>query len=156
MNYRFKTINLQEDFDTCCQFRRDAHVLNFGDDQGFDSKLPAYKKQIQEVIDYLPLGNCHLWADKEIIGQTEMKFTDDPKVGCVSMLYLVPEYRGNGIGELLHQHSVEVFSAANKAEIQSTVGQSNKPAISFYQKHGWTSQNSETGGDEMTLMKYAL
>ncbi|MCJ8340757.1 MAG: GNAT family N-acetyltransferase [Pseudomonadales bacterium] len=156
MNYRFKTINLQEDFATCCQFRRDAHVVNFGSDQGFDSKLPAYKKQIQEAIDYLPLGNCHLWADKEIIGQTEMKFTDDPKVGYVGLLYLVPEYRGNGIGELLHQHSVEVFSAANKAEIQSSVGQSNNPALSFYQKHGWKSQKPSTSSDEMTLMKYAL
>ncbi len=156
MNYRFKTINLQEDFDTCCQFRRDAHLLNSGSDQDFDNELADYKIQIQEVIDYLPLGNCHLWAGKEIIGQTEMKFTDDPKVGYVSMLYLVPEYRGNGIGEMLHQHSVEVFSAANKAEIQSSVSQANNPAISFYQKHGWKSQNPETGGDEMTLMKYAL
>jgi len=92
----------------------------------------------------------------KIIGQTEMKLVSDTDVGYVSLLYLAPEYRGKGLGELLHNHAVKVFSALGKSTIQLSVSKSNRQAISFYAKHGWRNLGPRPEKEQMFLMNYDL
>ena len=156
MHHRFETINIQRDLETCIQFRRDSYFVSFGTYSGFEADMHSYSERMQDRLKLLPHGNCHLWIKDEIIGQTEMKLVDSPNIGYVSLLYIIPEFRGQGFGEVLLRHAVEVFSKLNKSELQLSVSNSNQQALSFYNKHGWQNLGARPGKEQMLLMSYAL
>jgi len=156
VQYRFEVINLERDFQTCTRFRRDSCFVSFGSYSEFESEEHSYKERMTERLDYLPEGNCHLWVQDKIIGQTEMKLVPDTGIGYVSLLYLVPEFRGKGLGELLHKHAIKVFSVLEKSTIQLSVSKSNRQALSFYVKHGWRNLGPRRDKKQMFLMSYDL
>lgn len=152
----FKTIDLTRNLDDCLRFRRDSYIVSFGGDEGFEASMTNYVQRMRERIAYLPRGNCHLWEEGRIIGQTEMKFVEDPDVGYVSLLYLESAYRGQGYGKMLHQRAVEVFSALGKKHMKLSVSQSNQRALAFYFKHGWKSLGPRPGKEHVELMSFEL
>ena len=156
MQHRFKTIDIERDFETCIKFRRDSYFVSFGTYSGFESEMRTYKNRMIDRIDHLPQGNCHLWSKNKIIGQTEMKLVDDLNVGYVNLLYLIPEYRAQGFGELLHKQAVKVFSELDKKTLHLSVSNSNKQALSFYSKHGWSNLGPRPDKDQVFLMSYVL
>ncbi len=156
MDYRFDVINLDKDIETCLEFRKDSYFISFGTYDGFESEMSSYKDRMADRIAYLPQGNCHLWHQGKIIGQTEMKFVADPNIEYVSLLYLVSEYRAQGIGALLQMHAIKVFSALGRGVLQLSVSNTNKQALAFYAKHGWSNLGPRPGKEEMFLMRYAL
>ena len=156
MTPAFKTIDLASDFDTCFAFRKDSYFVSFGTYDGFEVDMSNYKERMAERISYLPHGNCHLWHEGEIIGQTEMKFVDDADIGYVSLLYLKPEFRNQGLGKLLQQRAVEVFSTLGKKSIQLSVSCTNLPALAFYTKHGWENIGARPDKDNVYLMRFPL
>ena len=156
MHHRFETIDMERNFETCIKFRRDSYFVSFGTYSGFESEMCSYEERMNDRLKYLPQGNCHLWSQDKIIGQTEMKLTDNPNVGYVSLLYLTPAFRAQGFGELLHRHAVEVFSKLGKSELQLSVSNSNLHALSFYNKHGWQNLGPRPGKEQVFLMSYAL
>ena len=118
--------------------------------------MQNYEKHTQHRFKRLPQGNCQLWFDDKIIDQSEMKTVDDANVGYVSLLYLIPEYRDQGVGKLLHRHAVEVFSELGKSSLQLNVSNSNKQPLSFYTNQGWVNLGPRPGKEHMFLMTYAL
>jgi len=156
VQHRFEVINLERDFETCTRFRRDSYFISFGSYSEFESESNSYKDRMTERLGYLPQGNCHLWFQDRIIGQTEMKLVADADVGYISLLYLVPEQRGKGLGELLHKHAIKVFSALGKSTIQLSVSKSNRQALSFYAKHGWRNLGPRPDKETMFLMSCDL
>lgn len=106
MNYRFKTIDIEEYFETCIKFRKDWYCLSFGIYAGVESEMTTYQKGMNQRLKSLPQGNCHLWSGNKIIGQIEMKCVDDPYIGYVNLLDLIPELRAKGLREILHLHAV--------------------------------------------------
>ena len=156
MQHRFEVVNLERNFETCIKFRRDTYLVSFGSYSEFESEEDSYKERMTERLNYLPEGNCHLLVQDKIIGQTEMKLLPDTEIGYVSLLYLAPEYRGKGLGELLHKHAIKVFSALEKSTIQLSVSKSNRQALAFYAKHGWRNLGPRPDKKQMFLMSYAL
>lgn len=156
MLFKFETIDMKTHSEICFEFRKDSYFLSFESYAGFEAEMRNYNDRMQHRIRLLPQGNCHLWLDDQIIGQTEMKLIEETDVGYVSFLYLTPEYRNQGLGKLLHQHAVEVFSGLGKSTLQLSVSRSNKHALSFYEKHGWVNSGPRAGKEHMFLMTYAL
>lgn len=158
--YRIETIDLDAHADTCVMFRRNSYMVSFGTTEGLDEIMgpnnSRYLSHLTKYIGEIPEGNAHLWYDGRIIGQTEMKFIDDDKIGYVNLFFIAPEFRGKGLGGLLHRHACRVFAALGKSRIQLRVSQTNEVALSFYRKNGWRSIGPRPGPQPMWLMEFPL
>ena len=158
--YVLKPIDLSRHEDTCAAFRRDMYVASFGTSDGLDEEMGAdnalYLQQLRERVAQLPEGNSHLWEGERIVGQTEMRLDEEPGVGYVSLFYLAPEARGQGLGKLLHEHAVNVFKARGMKKARLSVASRNKEAIAFYRKLGWVSAGTRPHRHPMERMELAL
>lgn len=158
--FRLAPIVLPRDLDTCIAFRRDMYLASFGSLEGLDQEMGEadshYRAQLEVKIAQVPEGNTHLWEGGRIVGQTEMRFDDDPGVGYVSLFYLVPECRAQGLGRMLHEHAVNVFGARACRAIRLSVSTRNATAIAFYRKLGWASIGPRPHKQPMELMEYRL
>lgn len=158
--FRIAPIEVARDLDTCIAFRRDMYVASFGSRDGLEEEMgednARYVEQLKAKIAEVPEGNVHLWEDARIVGQAEMRFDDEPGVGYVSLFYLSPECRGQGLGRLLHDHAVKVFAARGMRALRLSVSARNAPAIAFYRKLGWVSLGPRPHKLPMELMEYRL
>ena len=158
--FRLAPMVLPRDLPTCIEFRRDMYVASFGSPDGLDEEMgegdARYREQLQAKIAQVPEGNTHVWEGERIVGQTEMRFDDDPGIGYVSLFYLVPECRGQGLGRLLHEHAVSVFGARGMRAIRLSVAKRNAAAIAFYRKLGWASIGARPHKLPMERMEYRL
>jgi ribosomal protein S18 acetylase RimI-like enzyme len=72
-----------------------------------------------------------------IVGQIEMgKWRVDPAVGFVNLFYLIPTYRGRGLGGQLHAHAVDFLKQLGYRTARLCVSPTNVRAVRFYQKNG--------------------
>lgn len=158
--FRIAPIDVERDLGTCIAFRRDMYVASFGSRDGLEEEMgegdARYVEQLEAKIAEVPEGNVHLWEDGRIVGQAEMRFDDEPGVGYVSLFYLAPECRGQGLGRLLHDHAVKVFTARGMRALRLSVSARNAPAIAFYRKLGWVSRGPRPHKLPMELMEYRL
>ena len=158
--FRLAPIDLERHLATCIAFRRDMYVASFGSHEGLEEEMgegdARYVEQLTARIAELPEGNMHLWEGDRIVGQTEMRFDDEAGVGYVSLFYLAPECRGQGLGRLLHEHAVKVFAARGMRAVRLSVSTRNTPAIAFYRKLGWSGAGTRPHKMPMQLMEYRL
>ena len=61
----------------------------------------------------------------------------EEQVGHISFLYLLPEYRGLGLGVQLLGQAVSVYRKLGRNRIRLHVSQQNRRAMAFYQKYGF-------------------
>lgn len=157
---RFAPIELPRDAGACIAFRRDSYFESFGTHDGCDAEMGAdgglYLEKLRARIAEVPEGNCHLWHGDRIIGQTEMRVSEDPRMGYVNLFYLVPEWRRRGVSRLLHDHAVAVFRARGKRGLRLSVSRSNARAIAFYRRLGWRSVGQRPNKETMEILELAL
>ena len=138
---RIAPIVLPRDAATCIAFRRDSFRESFGSMDGCDEEMGVdgarYLERLAARIAEVPEGNAHVWHGGAIIGQTEMRLTDEPRTGYVNLFYLVPAWRHRGVGRMLHDFAMEVFEARGMRTIRLSVAQRNAAAIAFYRRLGW-------------------
>lgn len=158
--FRLAPMVLPRDLPTCIEFRRDMYLASFGSRDGLDEEMgqgdARYREQLEAKIAGVPEGNAHVWNGDRIVAQAEMRFDDIPSVGYVSLFYVVPECRGQGVGRLLHEHAVSVFAARGMRAIRLSVATRNAAAIAFYRKLGWASIGPRPHKLPMELMEYRL
>jgi len=59
------------------------------------------------------------------------------KFGYINLLYLLPEFRNNGLGEKLVDFICTQLKNEQCAYAQLRYIPANLQAVSFYRKHGW-------------------
>ncbi len=59
------------------------------------------------------------------------------KFGYINLLYLLPEFRNNGLGKKLMDFICAQFKNEQCAYAQLLYIPANLQAVSFYRKHGW-------------------
>lgn len=158
--YRIEPIALI-DTDVCVRFRRDMYVASFGSDEGLEEEMgeenELYLADLRAKIAQIPEGNAHLWHADAILGQLEMRLVPgEPHIGYVSLLYVVSESRGRGLGRRLHEHAAEVSRRRGKRAMRLSVSLANVPAIMFYRKLGWEMAGSRPDKETMAIMEFAL
>ena len=157
MKAHFKTINLARDFKVCQHLRAISYQASFGTLDGFEQDYgESYRTRLQQKIDQLPQGCCHLWLGSEIVGQIEAKWVADPDVGYINLVVLKPEYQRQGYGTLMLGYLSNAFSKAGKTRMQLSISPSNTQAMSFYLKHGWIDTGPRADAPHMRLMSKAL
>jgi ribosomal protein S18 acetylase RimI-like enzyme len=133
----FHTIDLDRHADNAVAFRRDAHVCSFGHDAGFGDAA-EYVAWLRDRITRHPDGHVHLWRGGAIVGQIEMVTAEVlPVRGYVNLFYLVPEVRGQGVGDELHRYFVQFMRARGAHSARLSVSPSNQRALAYYAKHRW-------------------
>ncbi len=100
----------------------------------------------QVIIDQLQNPNAEFfiaWEDNQPIGylkvntgeaQTDLKETDSLEI---ERIYVLADYHGKKIGQLLYQKAVEVAKEQQKTSIWLGVWEKNPRAIRFYEKNGF-------------------
>ncbi|NNT72352.1 GNAT family N-acetyltransferase [Flavobacterium sp. IMCC34852] len=103
-----------------------------------------------QVIGYLKLNFGE--------SQTELK---DNKALEIERIYVLKEYHGKSVGQLLYDQAIAVARAKNSEYVWLGVWEENPRAISFYQKNGFVAFDKhifKLGNDEQTdiMMKLKL
>jgi RimJ/RimL family protein N-acetyltransferase len=160
-DHRLEPIAIDRDLETCIRFRRDMYLASFGTPEGLEEEMgpgdALYVEQLRARAAQLPEGNAHLWEGSRIVGQTELRLLEDePGVGYVSLFYLVPECRGQGLGRMLQDHALEVFRARGMRAMRLSVSARNAPAIAFYRKLGWVTTGTRPHRHPMEFMEFPL
>ena len=157
---RIAPIELPRDAAMCIAFRRDSYQESFGSLDGCDDEMGVdgarYLERLRLRIADVPEGNAHVWHGGDVIGQTEMRLTDDARVGYVNLFYLVPEWRHRGVGRMLHDHAVAVFEARGMRAIRLSVAQRNAAAVAFYNRLGWRRVGARPHKQAMDVMELRL
>ncbi len=103
-----------------------------------------------EVIGYLKLN----------FGSTQTEIKDDKAVE-IERIYVLKEYHGKSVGQLLYQKAMEIAKQINADYVWLGVWEENPRAISFYKKNGFVEFDKhifKLGDDEQTdiMMKLKL
>jgi len=107
------------------------------------------------------------WLDDQVIGylklnfgasQTELK---DDKALEIERIYVLKEFHGKKVGQLLYERAIQVAEQANAAYVWLGVWEENPRAIRFYQKNGFVAFDKHIfrlGDEEQTdiMMKLEL
>ncbi|EGR7977946.1 GNAT family N-acetyltransferase [Vibrio vulnificus] len=138
----FVPVNIETEgtLDLCVQFRRDAHIVSFGDDTNFN--VGETKAWFTKLNTFDNSGFYHVFKNNEVIGQIEFRngLLDEQgvKFGYINLLYLLPEYRNKGLGSELEDFIFAQFKNERCAYAHLRYIPANLQAVSFYHKHGWT------------------
>lgn len=158
--YRIAPIDLARDAQACLAFRRDSYIASFGSADGVEEEMGAdgaiYLGHLRARIAQVPEGNAHLWQGARIVGQTEMRDSEDPRAGYVNLFYVVPDMRGRGLGRMLHEHAVAVFKRRGKEKLRLSVSLQNAAAIAFYRRLGWVSVGTRPNRETMEILEFPL
>jgi len=136
----FRTIDLGRHADVAVEFRRDAYRIVTGSNQRFDESIgaKAYLKWLENRIRRSPLGQVHVWAGDEVIGQIEARQQRNaPKCGLVNLYYLAPAWRGRGLGRALEAYTSAYFENLGVTNLSLNVRETNLRAYQFYSRQGW-------------------
>jgi GNAT superfamily N-acetyltransferase len=69
----------------------------------------------------------------------------DGPVALLDEMYVEPEQRGTGVGSAILQHMVEICEQLGVAAIEINVDESDAGAMRFYERHGFSSVDPDSG-----------
>ena len=94
--------------------------------------------------------------DGEVVGFTQGEYRDG--VGHLNAIHLLPERRGGGGGQALHDALLEQFVAWGCVRATLFVVRGNERAQSFYRRNGWAhdgaTSSHEVGGVDVPVLRY--
>ncbi|MED3570684.1 GNAT family N-acetyltransferase [Cytobacillus praedii] len=130
-------IDVEKDQDMIIKFRKDSYVVSYGSEEGLGDET-AYINRIKERVKKFPYGQVIIEKDNFPIGQMELqiKYFEGREIGYVNLFYLIPEYRGKGLGNTLIHYAEEFFRKASVEEYHLRVSPANKRAIRLYTNSG--------------------
>lgn len=157
-SYRIAPIELARG-ETCVRLFRDMYAASFNGTAGLEELMGpgnrAYLEQLRARIAQFPEGNAHLWRDGEIVGQLEMRLLEDePEVAYLSVIHVVAEHRGRGLGRKLHDYAMEQARLRGRRLMRLSVSRGNAAATRFYRRSGWVVVGArESRGQPLTVME---
>lgn len=106
-------------------------------------------------------------SDNDIIGYLKVNFgtsqTDlkDPNALEIERIYVLKEFHGKRVGQLLYEKAIQIARQANMTYIWLGVWENNHKAMAFYRKNGFVEFDKhifKLGEDEQTdiLMKLKI
>lgn len=69
----------------------------------------------------------------------------DGPVALLDEMYVAPAHRGTGIGSTIVEHMIRTCRELGVAEIEINVDESDADTMRFYERHGFTNGDSDTG-----------
>lgn len=109
---------------------------------------------------FATLDNTVIGYLKVNFGQSQTELQDD-KALEIERIYVLKEFHGKKVGQVLYEKAVEIAKQKNAAYVWLGVWEENPRAISFYKKNGFVEFDKhifKLGDDEQTdiMMKLKL
>lgn len=136
--YTYRLIDPVKDRDTAINIRRDSFDVSFQDPDGMGD--PQGYLIWMEMCNFMFPGSFAMMEkDGELVGQIELELLDyfNKRIGYVDLFYLLPKYRGKGIGSEQINYAETFFRKLGMDEYHLRVSPTNEPALKFYKKHGF-------------------
>ncbi|MGF2614661.1 GNAT family N-acetyltransferase [Rossellomorea aquimaris] len=151
----FEEIDIVKHRNTAVAFRKDSFYVSFGETTGFGEE-DEYLQWVDEKARMFPGGFVLAKEEGNYIGQLELTIREyeGTAIGYVNLYYLVPEMRGRGKGEDLHNYAKQFFKKNKVKEYHLRVSPSNISAIKFYRKLGMEEAGTEVDGKVMRMKGY--
>ncbi|UCJ15572.1 GNAT family N-acetyltransferase [Pseudomonas sp. MM211] len=137
------SIDLERHADICVRFCEDAIQGSFGSTDSFHGAdgqgATRYLARLRQRQESLPGSAMHAWLDGRIVGQIQMSILSQhpPALGYVSLFYLLPQWRGNRLGDELQAYAMQFFAGLGCSAVRLSAHPTNRPEWRFYQRHGW-------------------
>jgi ribosomal protein S18 acetylase RimI-like enzyme len=149
---RFRPIDFERHAALCVEFRRDAFVCSFGSADEFERAdgTATYLRWLHACQVDFPEGIVHAFAGERIVGQLEMGIRG--REARVHLFYAVPDARGTGVGDALHDYAVAILTRAGARNASLLVSPTNARAVRYYVKHGWVDGGPVPGRDNLREM----
>ena len=128
---------LQDDGSWYAACRRDAWETVYGPTEFFDGAA-YYRDAIREAAGE-PWALCEAMLGDERVGLVLLAVHRDAEygVGYIPFLYLLPQFRGQGLGIQLIGQAVSFFRPRGRTRLQLRVSPENRTALAFYHRYGF-------------------
>lgn len=135
----FHRVNIDKQLQTCIDFRKDAWIVSYGSDTGFcEYKTIEWIKNCaaQPAVSFI-----HVCQGGQLIGQVEFNSnittSTSEKAGYIYLLYLIPEKRGLGLGQIIHDYTLAQLINNHCVGAMLRYISGNLRAEQFYLKNNW-------------------
>lgn len=157
---QLQEIGRQTFYETFSQSNTEENMKNYLENGFSLSKITAelndenaefyFAKIDEKIIGYLKLN----------FGQSQTELKDDKAIE-IERIYVLKEFHGNKVGQILYDKAIEVARQKNADYVWLGVWEENPRAINFYKKNGFVEFDKhifKLGEDEQTdiMMKLKL
>lgn len=134
-NLWFRPMGPDENWYAAC--RKDAWESIYGPTPDFDSRA-FYKAALDEARE-LPEALCDVMLEDRRIGLLQLSPSMDAREGAgyIALLYLLPAFRGQGLGVQLIGQAVSVYRRLGRTCLRLSVSPRNEMAQAFYRRCGF-------------------
>lgn len=145
-------IDLKYDDDFYCDCYAGTWIASHGDLEGFSA--PAYLHSAQEHCKSDPDSVLVIYDGDKPVGLIDMDVRRGAAdgIGWISLIYLRPDYRGQGYGIQVLARAIKKYSALGRRELRLHVAQDNAAAIKFYTEYGFEPLGEQRGAVGMQLL----
>ena len=146
MDLVYRPVDLKRDLPVAISFRKDTHLISFGDTKQFDQAqliraFNAFQADFPEFF-------LHIWFDDKIIGQLEFRsgLTSDKgeRYGYINLIYIAAEYRKLGFGQQVHDFMLTKMKNDGCAYACLRYLPLNQTAERFYLRNHWQAEGQVT------------
>ena len=145
-------IDLKSDSDYYCDCYAGTWLAAHGSLEGFSA--PAYLHSAEEHCKNDNESVLVMYDADKPVGLIDMdvKRGADEGFGWISLIYLRPDYRGQGYGIQVLARAIKKYTGLGRRELRLHVAQENAAAISFYKKYGFEIAGEQRGAVGMQLL----
>ncbi len=142
---RHEPLDPRRDRDYYCACYRDAWLAAHGNLRGFQAE--AYWAAAREHLWLDPASVLRLLDGDRSVGLVDLDPQRSADRGCgwLSLLYLCPEYRGQGYGIQALGRAIVYFRGLGRRGLRLLAAEENAPALRFYQREGFRPVGWESG-----------
>lgn len=142
---RHEPLDPRRDRDYYCDCYRDAWLAAHGNLDGFSPE--PYWNAAREHLRRDPLAVLRLLDGDRPAGLVDLDPKRASELGCgwLSLLYLVPEYRGQGYGIQALGRAIVSFRMQGRRALRLVAAEDNAPALAFYRREGFRQVGQEEG-----------
>ncbi|MGV3488529.1 MAG: GNAT family N-acetyltransferase [Tuberibacillus sp.] len=145
--FTFRRIDVERDHETLLKHRKDSFLVSLGTDDTFGDPNHYLAWMALQTI-FFPDGFLLMEHVGKTVGQLEVEIVtyQGRRVGYVDLFYLIPGYRGKGYGRIQLERAEEYLRSQGMDQYHLRVSATNKPALRFYEKHGFYKLKEENIG----------
>ncbi len=149
---RHRPLDPRTERDYYCACYRDAWLAAHGDLRGFYPE--PYWKAAREHLRLDPDSVLVLLDGDKPVGLADLDPLRASEEGCgwLSLLYLIPEYRGKGYGIQALGRAVVGFRTQGRRALRLLAAEDNAAACAFYRREGFSCVGEEAGSHGRLLL----
>ncbi len=149
---RHRPLDPRTERDYYCACYRDAWLAAHGDLRGFYPE--PYWKAAREHLRLDPDSVLVLLDGDKPVGLADLDPLRASEEGCgwLSLLYLIPEYRGKGYGIQALGRAIVAFRMQGRRALRLLAAEDNAAACAFYRREGFSCVGEEEGSHGRLLL----